>query len=288
MEILPDRPTTKASADLFTGDAWFDQIVRGESPSRIRAPSSASRPAPATRGMSTPSGQTLHVTDGRRPDPGARRRRPGDPGRGHDPDGARGVALARRCAGPVHDPRDGLRGGRRRRRDRVGRPGARRRLRRAAGPERADERLDARGARRVRRSGRDPHLVAAARRHGAARRSRSGSPGSATTSTSARRTARTTAGTGAPGRRARARIQVGGLRADVAFEDADPAVVEPLHAAYHAKYDRYGARIVNTVVSDEAAAATLRVVPRARTEAAWRHRRVSGQTLVCWNRERLV
>ena len=39
-------------------------------------------------------------------------------------------------------------------------------------------------------------------------------------------------------------------------------MVEPLHAAYHAKYDRYGARIVDTVVSDEAAAATLRVSPR--------------------------
>ena len=67
-------------------------------------------------------------------------------------------------------------------------------------------------------------------------------------------------------RRARASrtgtIQAGRRTADVAFEDADPAVVEPLHAAYHAKYDRYGARIVNTVVSDEAAAATLRVVPR--------------------------
>ena len=67
-------------------------------------------------------------------------------------------------------------------------------------------------------------------------------------------------------RRARASregtIQAGRRTAEVAFEDADPAVVEPLHAAYHAKYDRYGARIVNTVVSDEAAAATLRVVPR--------------------------
>jgi len=67
-------------------------------------------------------------------------------------------------------------------------------------------------------------------------------------------------------RRARASragsIRAGGRTAEVAFEDADPAVIEPLHAAYHAKYDRYGPRIVNTVVSDEAAAATLRVVPR--------------------------
>ena len=67
-------------------------------------------------------------------------------------------------------------------------------------------------------------------------------------------------------RRARASgigtIQAGRRAADVTFEDADPAVAEPLHDAYHAKYDRYGARIVNTVVSDEAASATLRVVPR--------------------------
>jgi hypothetical protein len=67
-------------------------------------------------------------------------------------------------------------------------------------------------------------------------------------------------------RRARASragmIQAGGRSADVAFEDADPGVAEQLHDAYHAKYDRYGARIVATVVSNEAAAATLRLVPR--------------------------
>ena len=57
-------------------------------------------------------------------------------------------------------------------------------------------------------------------------------------------------------------IQAGRRTAEVAFEDVDPAVVEPLHVAYHAKYDRYGARIVDTVVSAEAAGATLRVVPR--------------------------
>ena len=57
-------------------------------------------------------------------------------------------------------------------------------------------------------------------------------------------------------------VELSRRTAEVVFEEADPAVVEPLHAAYHAKYDRYGARIVNTVVSDEAAAATLRVGPR--------------------------
>jgi hypothetical protein len=35
-----------------------------------------------------------------------------------------------------------------------------------------------------------------------------------------------------------------------------------LHAAYHAKYDRFGPMIVGTVVSDVAARCTLRVVPR--------------------------
>ena len=67
-------------------------------------------------------------------------------------------------------------------------------------------------------------------------------------------------------RRARASrtgtIQAGRRTADVAFEDADADVDEPLSAAYHAKYDRYGDRIVRTVVSDEAAGATLRLVPR--------------------------
>jgi len=49
---------------------------------------------------------------------------------------------------------------------------------------------------------------------------------------------------------------------DVTFEQPGPEVAEDLHAAYHAKYDRYGPRMVGTVVSPEAARATLRLVPR--------------------------
>ena len=68
-------------------------------------------------------------------------------------------------------------------------------------------------------------------------------------------------------RRARASgagtITAGGRTTEVRFEDADPAVAEALHAAYHAKYDRYGPNIVGTVVSEGAAGATLRVVPAA-------------------------
>ncbi len=67
-------------------------------------------------------------------------------------------------------------------------------------------------------------------------------------------------------RRARAsghgRVRVGNLEQDVTFEAPDPAVEEALHQAYHAKYDRYGPAIVGTVVSDEAAQCTLRLVPR--------------------------
>ena len=58
------------------------------------------------------------------------------------------------------------------------------------------------------------------------------------------------------------RIRAGGVERDVAFEQPGSAVDEDLHAAYHAKYDRYGPRSVGTVVSRESAQATLRLVPR--------------------------
>jgi hypothetical protein len=58
------------------------------------------------------------------------------------------------------------------------------------------------------------------------------------------------------------RVRAGGVERDVAFEESGPAVDADLHAAYHAKYDRYGPSIVGTVVSAEAARSTLRLVPR--------------------------
>lgn len=57
-------------------------------------------------------------------------------------------------------------------------------------------------------------------------------------------------------------IRAGGVERDVAFEDPGPEVNADLDAAYHAKYDRYGPRIVGTVVSPEAHRSTLRLVPR--------------------------
>lgn len=64
MQVQPRQPTTKASPDMFTGDAWLDPLVRGEAPSRVRA--SFVRFAPGARNAwhAHAVGQTLHVTEG--------------------------------------------------------------------------------------------------------------------------------------------------------------------------------------------------------------------------------
>src|SRR6266545_839033 len=53
------------------------------------------------------------------------------------------------------------------------------------------------------------------------------------------------------------RISAGGVERDVAFDQAGPDVADDVSAAYHAKYDRYGPRMVGTVVSAEAVRSTL-------------------------------
>jgi hypothetical protein len=66
-------------------------------------------------------------------------------------------------------------------------------------------------------------------------------------------------------RRARAsgtgRIRAGGLERDVTFSDAAPNAHAAIDAAYHAKYDRHGPRIVGTVVGPEVEAVTIRLLP---------------------------
>jgi hypothetical protein len=68
-------------------------------------------------------------------------------------------------------------------------------------------------------------------------------------------------------RRARAsgigRIQAAGLERDVTFAEAAPGVHAAIDAAYHTKYDRYGPRIVGTVVGPEVEAVTIKLVPRS-------------------------
>ena len=58
------------------------------------------------------------------------------------------------------------------------------------------------------------------------------------------------------------RIRAAGVERDVGFENPGPDLDTDLDLAYHAKYDRYGARMVGTVVSLDAARSTLRLVPR--------------------------
>jgi hypothetical protein len=57
------------------------------------------------------------------------------------------------------------------------------------------------------------------------------------------------------------RIRAGGIERDVRFEAPVPDAADEVSAAYHAKYDRYGAAIVGSVVSAEAVRSTLRLVP---------------------------
>lgn len=59
------------------------------------------------------------------------------------------------------------------------------------------------------------------------------------------------------------RIRAGGIEKDVTFvEETDPAVNDQIDAAYRAKYHRYGATYVPPMLSPQARAATLKLVPR--------------------------
>jgi hypothetical protein len=66
----------------------------------------------------------------------------------------------------------------------------------------------------------------------------------------------------------RARIRVPGLEVDVAVEDVGEDQGDlraDVDAAYRAKYGRYGGVSVDRMVTDEAAASTLRLIPEQRT-----------------------
>jgi hypothetical protein len=58
------------------------------------------------------------------------------------------------------------------------------------------------------------------------------------------------------------RITVPGLEQDVTFVAPAPDAHPAIDAAYHAKYDRYGPGIVNTVVGPDVVPVTLQLVPR--------------------------
>jgi hypothetical protein len=57
------------------------------------------------------------------------------------------------------------------------------------------------------------------------------------------------------------RIQAGGVDREVEFADADPVLNDQIDCAYRSKYQRYGARIVNTVLTPEARSSTIKLIP---------------------------
>ena len=57
-------------------------------------------------------------------------------------------------------------------------------------------------------------------------------------------------------------IQAGGVEKDVTFVDADHDLNDQIDAAYRAKYRRYAASIINSVVSPAARSATITLTPR--------------------------
>lgn len=56
-------------------------------------------------------------------------------------------------------------------------------------------------------------------------------------------------------------VQAGGVSKDVAFADAGHGIEDQIDAAYRTKYRRYAANIVNSIVTPQARAATLRLAP---------------------------
>ncbi len=60
------------------------------------------------------------------------------------------------------------------------------------------------------------------------------------------------------------RIWAGGVEKDVTFEEqSDPAINDQIDVAYRAKYRRYAASIVNSIVTPGARSATIKLVPRS-------------------------
>jgi hypothetical protein len=58
------------------------------------------------------------------------------------------------------------------------------------------------------------------------------------------------------------RIRGGGTERDVAFAQAAPDAQDGIDASYHAKYNRYGPRIVGSVTGPRSHSVTIRLVPQ--------------------------
>ena len=64
MELVKQTNTSKAPADWFTGDVWWDVIYAGQEPSRMRVNLVRFAPGARTNWHSHVLGQTLHVVSG--------------------------------------------------------------------------------------------------------------------------------------------------------------------------------------------------------------------------------
>jgi hypothetical protein len=59
-------------------------------------------------------------------------------------------------------------------------------------------------------------------------------------------------------------IRAGGVDKHVTFvEEADPDINDQIDAVYRAKYRRYAASIISSIVSPQARSATIKLVPRS-------------------------
>jgi hypothetical protein len=63
-------------------------------------------------------------------------------------------------------------------------------------------------------------------------------------------------------RRPEGRIRAGGVERDVAFQEPDDADHDAIDHAYRTKYARYASTYVDPMMSPNATAATLRLIPR--------------------------
>jgi hypothetical protein len=58
-------------------------------------------------------------------------------------------------------------------------------------------------------------------------------------------------------------VRAGGVQQDVTFAEADDKINDEIDAAYRAKYRRYAGNILNSVLTPDARAATIKLVPRS-------------------------
>jgi hypothetical protein len=59
------------------------------------------------------------------------------------------------------------------------------------------------------------------------------------------------------------RIRAGGAQQDITFVEADPHINDEVDTAYRAKYRRYAGSILNSVLTPDARATTIKLTPHA-------------------------